>query len=342
MLLIKPSVSFSIACSAVADVSLIEVDIRGDGLRQFAHLAVDQRFDLVRVMSSLLVGVEVLLDVGIDLGKELAHVVVADPCTESSHRRLQVRESLVCTLGRSLVVAAEQLVYAKPRQHQVLERFAGKHHGVAVGGPADGPALQLLDLRAQFHSGRIKHVLCQLVLLPAQHNDLVEIPGISLELLCRVYELCALVRVQGNCDTLVQVILERAPDLLRGGRARFIAGQRKLNCMAPKCQETLIDFLRVRNRLSETAEFREAGRNPDKGRIGNDGNHRRDREHTTKADEDFCIDLAVVEEAQNAAGSFGASGRGGSISGFPFFILAKSICSFGFLVISTMLSRSHH
>ena len=184
--------------------------IRGDGLRQFAHLAVDQRFDLVRVMSSLLVGVEVLLDVGIDLGKELAHVVVADPCTESSHRRLQVRESLVCTLGRSLVVAAEQLVYAKPRQHQVLERFAGKHHGVAVGGPADGPALQLLDLRAQFHSGRIKHVLCQLVLLPAQHNDLVEIPGISLELLCRVYELCALVRVQGNCDTLVQVILERA------------------------------------------------------------------------------------------------------------------------------------
>ena len=168
---------------------LNELGVGADLARQIAHLAMEQRGDLVGVVRRLPVGGVVGGNVGVDLVEQPAHVVVDDGAAEGCHRHLEIGERLVRRGGGRRIVADEVLVDVEPGQQQLLQGLAGQNHGVGVAGLADRPALQLLDLVAQLGADGIEDVPLQLVLLAAQHDNLVEVLGVGLELLGQVHHL---------------------------------------------------------------------------------------------------------------------------------------------------------
>ena len=60
----------------------------------------------MRVMRRLVIGLVVFLDVGVDVGELLAHVVADDPRAERGHGRLERCERFFGAVRRALIVPA--------------------------------------------------------------------------------------------------------------------------------------------------------------------------------------------------------------------------------------------
>ena len=199
----------------MGDRCLDRVGIDADGLRQVAHLAMEEPGDLVRVVSCFPVGSVIGEHIGVDLGEQPPHVVIDDVVSERRHGDLEIAEGLLCPCSRRLIVAGEVLVGVETHEHQLLQGLAGKDHRVCVASFADCPSLQLLDFVAQLRPSRIQNFLLQLLLLATEHGDFVEILGIVFKLLGQMLDLFVPLRISDALERHADLLAQLGARLLR-------------------------------------------------------------------------------------------------------------------------------
>ena len=209
----------------LGDAGLPDIIRRGSQrLRFLRHRAIGENVDFMRVLGGLVVSIGIFVGVGAGFGEQPAGVVVDDARAERGQRRLQRRERLFRGLRGALLVAAKQLVDVEARQQQLLDGFAAHDHVVRIT-CLGRQCLQLFEHGERLRADRIERLPGQLVLLLLQHDELVEIPGVLLELLVDIGHPGATFGISDLIESLLDAFGERLLALAGFGDQIFVARQ---------------------------------------------------------------------------------------------------------------------
>ncbi len=200
------------------------LSVGGDRLRHLCHFAIGEKFDFMRIVRRLVIGLGIFFDVGVDVGKNLAHVVTGDSSSERGHRNLEIREGFFRSFRGALLMPAEQLVDVQPRQQQLLQGFAGQNHGVGIAGLCYRHGLQLFDFAPRLEAKGIENFPAQLVLFLLQHNQLFEALAVILELFAKLHHSVVALGILDFIETSLDACSEHLLPLAGFSDQIFVAG----------------------------------------------------------------------------------------------------------------------